>query len=232
MQYPDEFIVQVKGTIGMCGAIGDVVTSLIFITNKQVYGPYGNEIGQKFESLSNGKVVGFFGKSGTLLDQFGVLYQPGSTLQHLQGADELPSAAVDVKGKNVALTSDSSGGSATRINEDGVVVEGPWGGEGGKAFHDGHGRIVEIIVTYQKSQINSLQAAYEHGGVTFLASLHGISCGNSTTVIYKLLDHDPKFPVGDSQFWSCRIAMAVNCRRFKSLLGNLLKLARPWNRLL
>jgi len=173
VQYPDEFIVQVKGTTGACATIGDVVTSLTFISNKQVYGPYGNEQGKKFESLLGGKVVGFFGQSGTLLDQFGVLYQASGTA-HIQQPN-LPTSAA-AKGKNIITANDSS------ITSAGLVVEGPWGGPGGRAFHDGHGRIVELNLTYHKSQINSLQAAFEHGGVTFQGCLHGTSSGTSTKV--------------------------------------------------
>lgn len=163
----------------MCANIGDVVTSLTFVTNKNVYGPYGKERGQRFESLSGGKVMGFFGKSGTLLDQLGVLYQfcsSRNSTQHLLSTQSC-GAAVNA-GKNVITSNDDSGVS----NNGQLVVEGPWGGLGGRAFHDGPGRIVEINLTYHKNQINSLQADYEHGGVAFQGRLHGISSGTSTKV--------------------------------------------------
>lgn len=50
-----------------------MVTSLTFITNKKVYGPYGTETARKFESKLHGKVVGFFGRSDEFLDQIGVI---------------------------------------------------------------------------------------------------------------------------------------------------------------
>lgn len=51
----------------------EALTSITFYTNKQKYGPYGNEIGEHFSSMcSGGKVVGFFGRSGTHLNAIGV----------------------------------------------------------------------------------------------------------------------------------------------------------------
>ncbi|KAI8549681.1 hypothetical protein RHMOL_Rhmol06G0043400 [Rhododendron molle] len=51
----------------------EALTSITFYTNKRKYGPYGNEIGRHFSSMcSGGKVVGFFGRSGTHLNAIGV----------------------------------------------------------------------------------------------------------------------------------------------------------------
>ena len=49
-----------------------VLRSITFYTNKAIYGPYGNEIGDAFtSSLATGKVVGFHGRSGVYLDAIG-----------------------------------------------------------------------------------------------------------------------------------------------------------------
>lgn len=50
-----------------------VVRSLEFETNLGAYGPYGREEGIPFElSAINGKIIGFYGRSESLLDALGV----------------------------------------------------------------------------------------------------------------------------------------------------------------
>ncbi|KAL5755475.1 hypothetical protein ACOSQ2_020221 [Xanthoceras sorbifolium] len=70
-----------ENLIGISGFYGpldgncclEVVRSISFYTNKGKYGPFGTEIGTFFNStVSNGKVVGFHGKSGEYLDAIGV----------------------------------------------------------------------------------------------------------------------------------------------------------------
>jgi hypothetical protein len=65
-----EYVVQVLGTHGRGANVADLIRSLKFITNKATYGPYGNNCGGAcFASSTKGRVVGFFGRSGDLLDQ-------------------------------------------------------------------------------------------------------------------------------------------------------------------
>lgn len=78
---PDEYVVQVLGTHGQAFNIANVIRSLKFVTNKATYGPYGNTSGASFASPSEGHVVGFFGRSGDLLDQLGAIVAP-STYYH------------------------------------------------------------------------------------------------------------------------------------------------------
>jgi len=54
---------------------GEVITSLMFISNKKEYGPFGQEIGKSFESPHGKKIVGFFGRAATYLDQIGVVVE-------------------------------------------------------------------------------------------------------------------------------------------------------------
>lgn len=77
-QYPLEVL------IGFCGyyesLTGDeganVIKSLTFFTNKGKYGPVGVESGKFFASTkTEGKIVGFFGKSGCYLNAIGVHMQ-------------------------------------------------------------------------------------------------------------------------------------------------------------
>lgn len=77
LAYPTEFLKQVKGTYASDQTIfrSEVVTSLTFVTNKQEYGPFGVRRGKSFETAATG-VVGFYGRSGALLDRLGMLMKP------------------------------------------------------------------------------------------------------------------------------------------------------------
>lgn len=166
LQYPDEYVMQVKGSTYTWPVIqGTIVSSLTFITNKKVYGPFGKESEAKFESLPGGRVVGFFGRSGTLIDQFGVLAYPSSGYT-----------------TTTTTTTTTYTTSSSVDQERTVYVEGPYGGNGGVIFNDGYSRIVEIIITYNKKQVTSLQVAYEHGGSVFKGLRHGIHAGEEAKV--------------------------------------------------
>lgn len=78
LSYPDEYLKQVVGTNEQ------FLNSIAFVTNKTTYGPFGNSEGQKFESRADGVVVGFFGRSGSIIDQLGVLTIEGSADNVLQ----------------------------------------------------------------------------------------------------------------------------------------------------
>lgn len=72
LDFPNERLVQVKGTISPAGGVKtDVISSVTFVTNKKTYGPYGAVQGRLFQSSPLGKVVGFFGKSGNYVDVIG-----------------------------------------------------------------------------------------------------------------------------------------------------------------
>ncbi|KAL9172618.1 hypothetical protein ABFS82_03G059200 [Erythranthe guttata] len=72
-----EYLVGIEGFHGPIeGITGDisVMRSITFHTNKFKYGPLGSEIGKFFTSSKgcDGKIVGFFGKSGAYLSAIGV----------------------------------------------------------------------------------------------------------------------------------------------------------------
>lgn len=75
---------------GFHGSIGKherpkVIKSLTFYTSRGKYGPYGAEIGTFFTSTTTeGKVVGFHGRSSLYLDAIGV------HMQHWLGHDRRP----------------------------------------------------------------------------------------------------------------------------------------------
>jgi len=69
---PHEELIQVKGTTGVVN--GElVITSLTFITNHRVVGPFGRVRETEFRSSPNGKVVGFYGRAGICLSQIGFI---------------------------------------------------------------------------------------------------------------------------------------------------------------
>ncbi|XP_059630029.1 agglutinin-like [Cornus florida] len=76
-EYPAEYLVSISGCHGSGSPI---VNSLTFHSNIKQYGPYGKEEGIRFESrLAAGKIVGFFGNKGNVLDSIGVYIKPIQT---------------------------------------------------------------------------------------------------------------------------------------------------------
>ncbi|WCJ35247.1 Jacalin-related lectin 3 [Euphorbia peplus] len=87
--YPREIVTSVSGYHG--SYTGDdynsVIRSLTFLTNKGKYGPFGEEVGTFFtSSKTQGKVVGFHGRSGCYLNAIGVHMQQWSA-EHESFAD-------------------------------------------------------------------------------------------------------------------------------------------------
>ncbi|KQK02481.1 hypothetical protein BRADI_2g01730v3 [Brachypodium distachyon] len=68
----DEHLTCVKGLLGN-HAQWFVVKSLTFVSNRRTYGPYGEDHGVPFElpAPAGGRIVGFHGRSGGLLDAIG-----------------------------------------------------------------------------------------------------------------------------------------------------------------
>jgi hypothetical protein len=78
LDYPHEVLTCVYGYYNTNRGEGPrVLRSLTFITNRGKYGPFGDEAGGFFSSAmtTEGKVVGFHGRSGQHLDAIGVHMQ-------------------------------------------------------------------------------------------------------------------------------------------------------------
>ncbi|CAO2185330.1 unnamed protein product [Urochloa humidicola] len=76
---PSEFLTAVYGTMGQfADAPSDVVTSLTFVSNAHIYGPFGRGGGVPFQipMQGNGSILGFFGRAGKLIDAIGVYANP------------------------------------------------------------------------------------------------------------------------------------------------------------
>jgi hypothetical protein len=91
-----EHVTAVEGTTGNFERVSDVVvTSLTFRTNTgRMYGPYGNTVGTPFSvPAANGAcIVGFWGRSGWLLDAIGVYVRPCSSSNQTGGYNHRPYA--------------------------------------------------------------------------------------------------------------------------------------------
>ncbi|KAA8528689.1 hypothetical protein F0562_036044 [Nyssa sinensis] len=78
LEYPHEVLNCISGYYGSIrGDVGPkVIKSLTFHTSRRKCGPYGEEIGSYFSSITTeGKVVGFHGRSSMYLDAIGVHMQ-------------------------------------------------------------------------------------------------------------------------------------------------------------
>ncbi|XP_018821063.2 jacalin-related lectin 3 isoform X1 [Juglans regia] len=78
LEYPHEVLTCVSGYYGCIGRDErpKVVRSLTLYTSRGRYGPYGEEVGTYFTSTTTeGKVVGFHGRSSSYLDAIGVHMQ-------------------------------------------------------------------------------------------------------------------------------------------------------------
>ncbi|KAK4275149.1 hypothetical protein QN277_018282 [Acacia crassicarpa] len=78
LDYPDEYLTSVHGYNGSLNQRGPTfIRSLSFESNKKKYGPFGVEEGTYFSfPMTGGKIVGFHGRCGSLLDAIGVYLKP------------------------------------------------------------------------------------------------------------------------------------------------------------
>lgn len=78
LDFPDEYLTMIRGHYGSFVSFDQVfVRSLTFMSNKRKYGPYGVELGTVFSfPMTEGKIVGFHGRSGLYLDAIGVYVKP------------------------------------------------------------------------------------------------------------------------------------------------------------
>lgn len=87
---PSEFLMQIEGRFGITSEMVyesndgtnpiTCLKSLTFRTNCETYGPYGNssESDREFKS-DTGRILGFYGKSGLVIDALGVFMAVGES---------------------------------------------------------------------------------------------------------------------------------------------------------
>ncbi|ERN01274.1 jacalin-related lectin 3 isoform X1 [Amborella trichopoda] len=89
-EYPNEVLTCITGYYGAVARDDrlEVIKSLTFCTSRGKYGPYGEELGTYFTSnRTEGKVVGFHGRSGSYL------YAIGVHMQHWLGERTVPKSS-------------------------------------------------------------------------------------------------------------------------------------------
>ncbi|KAK9743430.1 hypothetical protein RND81_03G238700 [Saponaria officinalis] len=90
LEYPHEVVICVSGYYSAVGKDdhAKVIRSLTFYTSRGKYGPFGDEVGTFFTSTTTeGKVLGFHGRSGSYLDAIGV------HMQHWLGSYKNPKSS-------------------------------------------------------------------------------------------------------------------------------------------
>ncbi|XP_020102056.1 protein GOS9-like [Ananas comosus] len=74
---PGEYLTAINGTTSQFSDVTNLLRSLTFVSNVRKYGPFGPEQGTPFSvPIANGRVVGFYGRSGTLVDAIGIYLMP------------------------------------------------------------------------------------------------------------------------------------------------------------
>ncbi|KAK3426712.1 jacalin-related lectin 19 isoform X1 [Eucalyptus grandis] len=112
LQFPDEYLVSVSGY--HCPVVhggSPVIRSLTFKSNKRTFGPFGMEHGTPFSFPSDGRIVGFKGRSGWYLDSIGFHVsraQPTKLLQKVHR--KLQGLASTIASKPPMTSKDREGG--------------------------------------------------------------------------------------------------------------------------
>ncbi|KAK1267533.1 hypothetical protein QJS04_geneDACA019372 [Acorus gramineus] len=174
LDYPDEFLTGIDGYY-KTHRKPLVIVSLTFYSNKSKYGPFGRQEGTFFSIPTLGaEIIGFFGRSGRLVDAIGVYLRtdpnvPPCTrqdyaIQHLAcGEDkEVPCTALNALPCKVGL----------------------FGSPGGRQWDDGVcSGIKQIIIKRGNFEIHSIQIEYEKNGNSIWSPVHGGSGGEVTNRI-------------------------------------------------
>ncbi|KAJ6998693.1 hypothetical protein NC653_014763 [Populus alba x Populus x berolinensis] len=190
--YPYEILTRVTGTYGSLMYMGpNIIRSLTFYTNKGKHGPFGEEQGPSFTNkIDEGKIVGFHGREGILLDAIGVNVLAGAvkpTKHHLSDAikqTEADVAQIDNSPWSNKLVVAKRG--QTEEVACGVIKEpapcgpGPWGGHGGKQWDDGVFSGIKQIFITKVEAICSIQIEYDRNGQSVWSVKHGGNGGTAT----------------------------------------------------
>lgn len=204
LDYPNEFLVSMSGHYGRIDD-GDptCVVSLIFESNRKIYGPFGIQQGTPFSlSTIGGKIVGFHGRSSWYLDSIGIYLRPllqRNLSNNFNGITEKKKklSLIEKEDKPMTRTADTrrftegetkekmiAPNGIERGNSDGgIVTHGPWGGTGGILFNDGiHSGVREIHLT-RYGGVTSIRVCYDQMGQAIWGIKNGSSGGIRTDKI-------------------------------------------------
>ncbi|KAJ6336223.1 hypothetical protein OIU78_012755 [Salix suchowensis] len=190
--YPYEILTRVTGTYGPLMYMGpNVIKSLTFYTNKGKHGPFGEEQGPSFANkIDEGKIIGFHGREGFLLDAIGAHVLEGTVKpakHHLSDAikhSEADVAEIDNSPWSNKLVAAKPGQTEEVVC--GVIKEpapcgpGPWGGDGGRPWDDGVFSGIKQIFITRAEAICSIQIEYDRNGQSVWSIKHGGNGGTAT----------------------------------------------------
>ncbi|CAA0813337.1 Jacalin-related lectin 3 [Striga hermonthica] len=188
IDYPNELVTGISGTVGHYGSSGNVVTSLEIITNRCKYGPFGKQAGTHFSfHAENGVIIGFHGRADSFMNAIGVYLRKVSVKKE-------PEVKVSVKKESKVI----------KLPIPVPRSSGPWGNvEGGKPWDDGvfsKVKEVHLYLCVLKNIICGVQFIYERrDGCDVLSPLHG--GGLSVGRVEKLKLNEDDFVVGVEGFY-------------------------------
>lgn len=193
LNYPDEYLVSISGHCSRVVEYGPVlVRSLMFESNKKMYGPFGIQYGTYFSiPMTGGKIVGFYGRSSWYLDSIGVYLMP--LLQRnpsdnfatprnykTNGTDEkYRDDNYDLEDElgNKAVIRRKETNTNGFMNTKQAVSYGPWGGNGGNIFDDGVYTGVREVHLTRYGGVVSIRICYDLNGKAIWGNKNGGSGG-------------------------------------------------------
>jgi hypothetical protein len=113
LDYPHEVLTCIYGYYNACAGEGArVLRSITVVSSRGKYGPFGDEVGTYFTSATTqGKVVGFHGRSALYLDAIGV------HMQHWLGDRNTAASNGKASSNSKAIVSSSKAATTTTTSK-------------------------------------------------------------------------------------------------------------------
>ncbi|KAL9998606.1 putative jacalin-like lectin domain-containing protein [Helianthus debilis subsp. tardiflorus] len=189
MDSPNEYLMSISGTVGSTGECDVGVRSICFMTNLNLYGPYGIEEGTAFSyEVKDEVIVGFHGRANNVyLVAIGVYAIPKSPAS-------LPTSTYEGKIKKELCCSKC----IMTLPRD----AGPWGACGGQPWDDGVLSAIKQVRIHlgELNVIYGLQFKYlKSDGKSVMSQIHGGTDGVEMSLVN--LDDNGEFFTGISGFY-------------------------------
>ncbi|XP_056160719.1 jacalin-related lectin 4-like isoform X2 [Syzygium oleosum] len=184
-----------------------VIHSLTFQSNKRTYGPFGTETGRKFSfPATGGKIIGFYGSSGSHLESLGAYFEPISHLHPIkclgpfggQGGDHWDDGKFNGVKKIKMMLEDVVNCISFEYDANGESI---WSSTHG---HNGNGDIHMVNFDYPREFLTSVSGYTRHDN----SVIQSLSFGSN------LRRHGP-FGKEEGSFFGC----ALTCSKIIGFLG-------------
>ncbi|KAF5817892.1 putative jacalin-like lectin domain-containing protein [Helianthus annuus] len=190
---PNEYLMSISGTVGSRSQHGVIVKSICFMTNLNLYGPYGIDEGTAFSyEVKDEVIVGFHGRAENYyLNAIGVYAIPKSPASP-------PTSTYEGKIKNEVHFFLSCSKCIMTLPRD----AGPWGACGGQPWDDGvFSAIKQVRIHFgELNVIYGLQFKYlKSDGKSVMSQIHGGTDGVEMSLVN--LDDNGEFFTGISGFY-------------------------------